>query len=329
MAVHFSNIIPPAWNWIAPPELIEIFQLEQPKNFAALMFALTGQESHAYFNKPVTSQSMVGIFAGEVKRQWDSGSSIMLGSEEVDWVVNDQLDGPAILSKVLSILPPGYKAFTTVVINYRAPRINHLLSLWKEVGVVKQQTFYQFVFDPATILQLHAFDPLPLVKVFLERGLKVKLIDLSGVAKQELKSYQILACDIMEVPCDANKNPVFVEERIKTRPDIMKLLTKDFNVRVNGELNVTDGQLGQIAEQLQLYDCNFKNLASHQHLTVLYDHDFGANMKKCPHNNTPMSQRELWKHIMMITDSFRVRDVDAESLFLPGGLFDISGDDLT
>jgi len=293
------------------------------------MFALTGQESHPFFKEPVTSESMLDLFAQEVKIQWDSGTNIILGSEEVDWVVNDQLDGPAVLGKVLSILPPGYEAFTTVAINYRAPRINHLLSLWKEIGVVKNKSFYEFVFDPQTLLQLQAFDPLRLANAFLERGLKVKLIDLGGVAKEGVKSYQLLACDLMEVPCDANKNPVFVEERIKIQPNLMNLLTGDVNVRLNGELNITDTQLGMIADQLQLYDCNFKHLADHANLTVLYDHDFGDNMKKCSVFDTAMSRRELWNSIMMITDAYRVRDVEAESLLLPGGMFDLSGDDLT
>jgi len=287
------------------------------------VFALTGRQSHKSFMKPVTGPIMTFLFAQEVQKQWDSGKSIMLGSEEVDSVVNDQLDGPAVLGKVLSILPPGYEAFTTVVINYRAPRIENLLSLWKEIGVAKKQTFYQFIFDPATVLQLHSFDPLRLANTFLERGLKVDLIDLSGVAKAGIKSYQLLACDLMEVPCDANKNPVFVEERIKKRPEFMKLLTSEVDGVASGELNVTDNQLGKIAEKLQIYDCNFKNLTSHVNLTVLYDNDFGANMKKCSPFRMPLSRSDLWKNIMEITGAHPATDGEAESfLFVPGGLQD-------
>jgi len=251
---------------------------------------------------------MLDLFTREVKIQWESGMSILLGSEEVDSVVNDQLDGPAVLDKVLSILPSGYEKFTNVVINYRAPRINHLISLWKQIG--DEMSFYHFVFDPRTVLHLHKLDPLWLAKSFLERGLKVKLIDMGGVAKEGLKFYQLLACDVMEVPCDANTNPVFVQERLKTRPEFMNLLTKNENVRENGELNVTDTQLGLIDDQLQIYDCNFKNLTSHENLTVLYSNDFGKNMKKCSAFNLPMSRGELWNNIMMITGAFRVKDAE-------------------
>ena len=111
---------------------------------------------------------MLDLFTQEVKNQWDSGTSIIMGSEEVDWVIHDKLKGQVILGRVLSILPPGYEKFTTVVINYRAPRIDYLLSLWETVGVVKKQTCYQFISDPVTVLQLHAIDPLRLANIFLE-----------------------------------------------------------------------------------------------------------------------------------------------------------------
>jgi len=156
------------WNWIAPPELKDIFDLPRARNFAALMFALTGRQSHAYFKKPVTDQSMLDLFTQEVKNQCDSGTSIIMESEEVDWVIHDKLMGQVILGRVLSILPPGYEKFTTVVINYRAPRIDYLLSLWETVGVVKKQTCYQFISDPVTVLQLHAIDPIRLANIFLE-----------------------------------------------------------------------------------------------------------------------------------------------------------------
>ena len=310
MSVHFSNILPTIWNWIAPPGLQDIVQLPKANIFDALMFAVTGQ-NHNFSTKPVTCQNMLFQFAQEVDNQWNIGASIILGSEEVDLVVDDQLNGPVVLGKVLSILPPGYEAFTTVVISYRAPRIENLLSLWKEIGVVetagvlKKQSLYEFISDPATALQLHAFDPLRLVNTFLERGLKVKLIDLAGVEEAGINSYQLLACDLMEVPCDVNKNPVFITEKMKIRPDLQSVLSDAATVNVRaastGELNVTNSQLEKIADQLQTYDCNFKNLTSHANLSVLYDHDFRNNMKKCSaFLHKPISRPDLWKNIMEI-----------------------------
>jgi hypothetical protein len=290
IALNFAKVLNNSWNWIFPPEVKRRARgrIKSEKNMAALIFAMTNRANKSRRSRSTNSNSeMLTLYRTEIRQQLELGLNILLGSEEIDSVASSPGDA---LDVLLTIFPAEAIKNISVVIAYRAPRIQHLMSLWKQLlGENKgENTFYDFLHTP---IPFHAIDSLSMADSFLQRGFQVYMLDLAGMSSHGYEMHSVLGCDLMQLPCDDTKMPL----SLKSRPEILSLMRKKQNVRrTRVELNVTESQLEQMDDLLKNYDCAFQGLIQHDDLTVLYNDQFGRNMRNCGvTSSTGMSKIEL------------------------------------
>lgn len=94
-----------------------------------------------------------------------------------------------------------------MIVNYRTPRTDTWLSLWKQntrVGANKpyeNYTFYDYLFHAENPFP-DQMNPLRLISKFVEQGWETHLMDMAGVQSDGLDISHTIACEILEVPCD-------------------------------------------------------------------------------------------------------------------------------
>ena len=104
----------------------------------------------------ITKELIYGIFKEDIANLVRAEKNILLGSEEIDRITSIDFNGGEILSDLMSLLTPNTEEIysyyeVTVVIGYTSPRVDHLLSLWKEVAKPMEQNVYDFTLDPNSI----------------------------------------------------------------------------------------------------------------------------------------------------------------------------------
>ena len=131
----------------------------------------------------------------DVKKSWDaSGNGIIMGTEEFDQVGPDATyDALTAMKKIVSHLKISDPKHVTVVVNYRAPRLDQWVSMWKHAeGDFEDSTYEDFLClshanDEARAERYDMLgskmNPLNAAKEFLKQGWNVKVIDMSGVDK--------------------------------------------------------------------------------------------------------------------------------------------------
>ena len=131
-----------------------------------------------------------------------SREGIILGHEELDRMGPTPFsnrDGLQAIRNLLQLLQPPQ---LDVVVNYRAPRSDHWISVWKQLA--PNRTYSKFVCrisKPWEYLNSVA-NPLQIASYILhERIRNVTLIDMSGVADAQLDISHVIACRILRVEC--------------------------------------------------------------------------------------------------------------------------------
>ena len=304
--------------WATKDAQFKVVKLGHEKHFAALLFAFRGQLNHPYFvNTPAEPEKIINAFREDIQAKWNQGKSITVGSEEIDFAVADYEDesginGTQFLDGVLSTLPANTKHVTEVIISYRSPRAKHFLSLWKEIGVAQwNQTLKEFIFHHESYSHFHTIDIMPLIELFVQRGYKILLVDIGGVRKQNLRMFQLLACHLMNEPCDTETHiPIELTEVLAKSTDLQMALYNDVNVRTDGVMDLEKHQIEQIEESILQYDCGFKDAVYGNELVqIVFDDTFTKNMDQCNNDGKVIeriSRKELWKRIQRITDPVRL-----------------------
>jgi hypothetical protein len=304
IALLFAKVLnKESWNWIEPPRLKTITKHSKEKRMATLLYSLTNRTSRKEIRQPSSSE-MLTMYRTEIRKQLGLGLNIVLGSEEIDSVAAPHTKADA-LDEFLTIFPAeASRDIMSVVITYRASRIQHLISLWKELmegtGI---KTFYDFVHSKHALNQLFTIDSMSLADAFLKRGFQVYLLDLAGMASHGYEMHSVLGCDLMELPCDDTKMAL----SLKDRPETLQLMTAKKNKGTKkhnkggkkGVLNVTESQLEKMEDVMRNYDCTFQGLLQHKALTVLYDNQFGRNMRNCG-DTTSTSTSEMLESMQAI-----------------------------
>jgi phage FluMu protein gp41 len=97
------------------------------------------------------------------------------------------------------------------------------------------------------------------------------LIDLSGAKHHEYDISNVIACDVLDAECNAEK---------KSEVSISPMMT---NVKKHSKenLNVTDAQIASIDKVIESYDCHFKHVLTNNYIQVLYPHDIEEIMHSC------------------------------------------------
>jgi hypothetical protein len=133
-----------------------------------------------------------------------SSSGVIFGSEEFDRVGStpwSHRNGMLAIRDILEFLKP--EDFQ-IVVNYRTPRNEQWISIWKQLTRTRPIPYRDYLCkeDVRTWEYLDSVaNPLGLVQAFRSNNLPVKLIDLGGVTELGLDVAHVIACEILKVPC--------------------------------------------------------------------------------------------------------------------------------
>eukprot|EP00980_Cylindrotheca_fusiformis_P025433 scaffold13706_cov98-Cylindrotheca_fusiformis.AAC.3 len=164
-----------------------------------------------------------------------------------------------------------------IVIHYRRPRIEHVLSIWKQFSQVSHGeekrfrgcTFQQFVCSEVTKPHLRnavfrLADPIGVAHDMVQKyKLPTYMIDMEGAAEQGVDLSHAFACSIMKVKCiDKNR--------------WVHGLRKDFkhlNSRT-GNANITKKQYEHLERTFHQRDCAYRDeLRNHSLFHFLFQHN--------------------------------------------------------
>jgi len=300
----------PNWAWPVPHEILEYcesnanhlndtFHLNDidhlnAKGFYAIVEAISSGPSR---NRPLfrkySKHTVVGFYRNAMETAWKEGYNLIIGTESLDFMGSDTRDGDDMLGKFLNILPlkttddgddgigvwGAYETNVTVVVNFRAPRVEHLISVWGQCCEQKI-TFTEFLIalpdSDQNVNRMRILDSFRLAEIFLKHGLDVVLIDMSGIARDGYDISNVVACDILMASCTETEELVSVEEGTIPIPEVK-------NTRKNkGDLGgVTEEQLHRIEKVLRTYDCNYLHVLEYDNLTVLYNYELKNIMTGC------------------------------------------------
>ena len=304
-----SRRLPAFQNWTWPHH--------SPKGFAKLV---TGDES---------SQAL--ILQG-IREAWNANTSssslptttnnFVLGSEEFDRVgttPSTHRDGIRAIFQIINAttttttdldLPSSPN--TQIVVNYRRPRRDHWLSIWKEVAQnsASNPSYQDFMCSPIDHISLWEIldcvaNPFGLVQSLLQQqqphgvgggGLlwKVDLMDMQGISRAGKDIAHATACHILGgIPCENGR--------------VQGVGDADANVFRNqrsGDPDLTPQQLDDMEWLLRQRDCTYREqFLQCQELGVLSIHFGDTIWDGCDPNN--QSNRDFFVNTTLLFELFQ------------------------
>jgi hypothetical protein len=284
------------WTLPIPDEIFKLCTVGCDKLFAPLAFDLLVSSDPKQQNRWCGGNYIIDLYRDEFQKQWSNGRSLVIASEVFDEIANnDKNSANQLLEDLLHILPIENTSAITAAVMYRAPRLDHLISIWHEIGMPEGKSFYDYLMTLVPVEDwLRVLDSLLLAERLINRGINTVLIDLSGVKKHGYDISLVIACDVLDAECDAEKH--FVGEE-NAKPKI-----KNKRHHSDAKVNVTDTQLDAIDKLIESYDCNFQHILKNDKLQVLYPNELERIMNSCSSNNAdyPKSHDQLLKKIIEI-----------------------------
>ena len=178
------------WLWAVPESSTlkkhNLISQGAVKNFSPLFGLLSGQKSFVFQQShSALSQHAMKTYKEPMLEAWKKGHRIVYGSEEIDFATSDieSVDPDKILDGVFGILPwedesrKLSKDDIEVVVLHKGSRIDHLIEIWQEVEF-QGGSFREFLSERSDIFS--TIDGLGLAKLFLERDVRVSIVDSSG-----------------------------------------------------------------------------------------------------------------------------------------------------
>ncbi len=189
---------------------------------------------------------LLQLYYRKIQQAWLDGFNIVIASEHLDRLAVEESNDIALSphqlwERLVQMLPP--YANIEIGINHRTPRIEHLLSMWHQLGK-RQETLSTFITKPSKPgLQttMHSLNTFGLAKFFVKQGYRVKLLD-TGAATMDLPA--AVVCHVLQIPASCNTS---MTERLNDRTD-------------PGERDLDEATLATIDQLLKEYDCQFSSL---------------------------------------------------------------------
>jgi len=188
----------------------------------------------------------------------------------------------------------------TVVVKFRSPKVEHLISIWHQCCL--EMTFEEYLMTlDKKAGRLHILEGIRLANIFLKRGIKVILVDMSGVTEKGYDISNVIACDVLDAACSESKE-------LLMRDNNEVVTTEKRNIKKgHGEMGaITNVQLDKIDKLLRRYDCNFQKTLEHENLTVLYRYELDHILEDCSKGDDeedkrrPKTRDQLAKQIIEI-----------------------------
>jgi hypothetical protein len=305
---YFGTGLAKNWAWPSP---ISTFRkhgcnLSESKIFYPWIHALsslTERRENTPCADVYSREEMIGLYKKEFEEWWRKGYSLVIASEAMDLVPRVKYSG-ALLQNIIHQQPwytsNGNRRSTflgkdddiTVVVNYRSPRSSHLISSWHQCCMTSM-SFHDYLLSLKESRLV--LDSLRLAKICLDQGLRVVLVDMAGVTKNDVDISNVIACDVLGAECTKQKHFLnSKQERSLPGAEYTKhanfLDSKDktivANVKThsNTNLNVTDDQVKQIDAVIRRYDCNFVSLIENEKFQILYAYAIQEVFDQCKTN---------------------------------------------
>ena len=198
----------------------------------------------------------------------NSNGGLIFGSEEYDrfgdtpW---SHRNGFRSIQDILQLTKPDQ---FEIVVNYRVPRHQQWISIWKQLTRTHPIPYREYLCqdDVRTWEYLDAVaNPLGLVQAFRSKNWKTTLIDMSGVAYDKMDVAHVVACEVLQVPCKNGWLPGLEQILQNTK---------------TGDPEMSNEQLDQMEWILRQRDCSYREtLESDDGLNILHRHSLWEN---CP-----------------------------------------------
>ncbi len=232
-----------AWDWTPAKVFYPMMEALQDKKRKV--------QPRSIFHHYLPSE-IVSMYHDKIETYWSKGHDIVFGSEAIDTIIKiPQKDGAELVRNFSSrILPDGVKGSqVTIVIAYRTPKIDHLISVWHQNCDKKTDPeFFEWI--TTTKNTLGSLDSMGMVELFLQNtDWNIALVDLQGLSEEGWDPSNFFACELLGEECD-QMTPVEL-----LRSAMEPVVT---NVRSDKvPPNVSDEALDQMEELLIGYDCNY------------------------------------------------------------------------
>jgi len=243
-----------------------------PRAHSTMALPLFDDEPHEIFKHLVTSQNEVVIEAifEDITDSWIMAKyGVILGTEEfgvINSTATKKKNALPIMNTLVQQLNP---SDVTVVLNYRTPRLDQWLSLWKTAAEKSRQYPGQTLCDHDNILWEmidSSMNPFRLAQAYLDQGWKVSVMDMGGVAASHKDISQVIACRLLP--------------SLRCRNDYWKhhaTVPLDPVDRTYGDL--TETNLIQVEEMFRGRDCYYQNtLQNNPNFTLHYQ---SSTWNKC------------------------------------------------
>jgi hypothetical protein len=206
------------------------------------------------------------------------------------------------IQKIVDILPSNFltKDDITVIITYRAPRIDQLTSSWKHQRDIERVyngtalTFRSFLsrrfIGEATV---YAWDSLRAATVIAQEfGLKVVVLDTSGIRLMGYDISNVVACEVIGAPCNRQNMSLELGGNLSTP---IKLNVREDEKKLN---DLTEDEKMAIELIMQKLDCNSVHLIfEHPRIQVIYPYLLNQTRHACSADHTYYTHEEAAQDI--------------------------------
>jgi hypothetical protein len=266
------------WTWPFWPYAMH------PNAFAELVINFRKRDAAWHDERRAELYYTVGVV-------WEtSGNNVIIGEEEFDrmgYTPFSNRNGLRVLQNLIDFLEPPR---LDIVVNYRTPRSAHWISIWKQLT---QGSSYEGLVCGARKPWEHlnsVGNPLGIVQTLLSKGLlNVTLIDMGGVERAKLDISHVIACDVLNVPCEdgwvegLNRTGLRANER-------------------NHDPGLTSKQIEEIEWVLRQRDCAYmRSLESYigNGLTILHRDTLWRDCDEAPIEIQQQLQNTTFLHFLL------------------------------
>ena len=238
-----------------------------------------------------SGNEILKLYHDRLEYYWNQKMNIVIGTEAVDNIVKFD-NGVDMLKTFSKDIVPNHidPRRITVVVAYRTPKVNHLISMWHQImlDTKRKSTFFDWI----TLAEntLGPMDALGMVEMFLQyTEWNVVLLDLEGLKVNEWDASNLVACKVLQGNCRRTLADLSKDGAMKT-----PVIT---NVRSHQkEPNVSQEALDEMETVLRLYDCNYQSMLERERnghrLKIYYPVCLDETMKLCSSMNKSNHQRQ-------------------------------------
>jgi hypothetical protein len=300
-----NNTSSPFQEWAYPVPTMQEFQsihsgitVTGGKGFSPFLTRLFSASQTRYRN-----DSVVQLYRNSLQLAWEhEGKNIVLASEHMDRLAREQeqanininsnrksdsaallptqqqepISTEELLHRLIESLPdsPLVQRRIVVGVAHRVPRVDHLVSLWHQLGK-RHESLLEYVTKTKRGLldaNYYNLNSLGLADVFVQRGYEVVVVVNNGTTTTSTTTTSdnhhhhvdfpmAMACHVLGVPCQTKNGQVMMviaEEGNNNNRTMITSSATRLNVRPDdGERGLDQDTLDAINGLLQEYDCQF------------------------------------------------------------------------